>query len=229
MDVQQGRSRRRIGRFGEFIFEFVILPSTDKFSSRPGPSAEGLGNTRIMESNATHVGFVSMTLRSNRGYDPNGKVTITNRIIHRFMRVLISIEKAFDRDDIFFTDDEGKLAIDAAVANKLAITIPLGDTKQLKIKHELIYMDESEQPYEGVVIYLNRHATYGYMTYDELCACIYNMNKVDYFVYTQLMVMEQLDRALLREQSNESVGQIMDLGSRLDKIQAINDSGENKE
>lgn len=229
MDVQQGRSRRRIGRFGEFIFEFVILPSTDKFSSRPGPSVEGLGNTRIMESNATHVGFVSMTLKSNRGYDEYGRVTITNRIIHRFMRVLIAIEKAFDRDDIFFTDDEGKLAIDTTVANKLAITIPLGDTKQLKIKHELIYVDESEQPYEGVVIYLNRHATYGYMTYDELCACIYNMNKVDYFVYTQLMVMEQLDRALLREQSNESVGQIMDLGSRLDKIQAINDSGENKE
>lgn len=229
MDVQQGRSRRRIGRFGDFIFEFVILPSTDKFSSRPGPSVEGLGNTRIMESNATHVGFVSMTLKSNRGYDLYGRVTITNRIIHRFMKVLIAIEKAFDRDDIFFTDDEGKLAIDTAVANKLAITIPLGDTKQLKIKHELIYMDESEQPYEGVVIYLNRHATYGYMTYDELCACIYNMNKVDYFVYTQLMVMEQLDRALLREQSNESVGQIMDLGSRLDKIQAINDSGENKE
>lgn len=229
MDVQQGRSRRRIGRFGDFIFEFVILPSTDKFSSRPGPSAEGLGNTRIMESNATHVGFVSMTLKSNRGYDLYGRVTITNRIIHRFMKVLIVIEKAFDRDDIFFTDDEGKLAIDMAVANKLAITIPLGDTKQLKIKHELIYMDESEQPYEGVVIYLNRHATYGYMTYDELCACIYNMNKVDYFVYTQLMVMEQLDRAVLREQSNESVGQIMDLGSRLDKIQAINDSGENKE
>lgn len=229
MDVQQGRSRRRIGRFGDFIFEFVILPSTDKFSSRPGPSAEGLGNTRIMESNATHVGFVSMTLKSNRGYDLYGRVTITNRIIHRFMKVLIAIEKAFDRDDIFFTDDEGKLAIDTAVANKLAITIPLGDTKQLKIKHELIYMDESEQPYEGVVIYLNRHATYGYMTYDELCACIYNMNKVDYFVYTQLMVMEQLDRAVLREQSNESVGQIMDLGSRLDKIQAINDSGENKE
>lgn len=229
MDVQQGRSRRRIGRFGDFIFEFVILPSTDKFSSRPGPSVEGLGNTRIMESNATHVGFVSMTLKSNRGYDLYGRVTITNRIIHRFMKVLIAIEKAFDRDDIFFTDDEGKLAIDTAVANKLAITIPLGDTKQLKIKHELIYMDESEQPYEGVVIYLNRHATYGYMTYDELCACIYNMNKVDYFVYTQLMVMEQLDRALLREQSNESVGQIMDIGSRLDKIQAINDSGENKE
>ncbi len=229
MDVQQGRSRRRIGRFGEFIFEFVILPSTDKFSSRPGPSVEGLGNTRIIESNATHVGFVSMTLKSNRGYDLYGRVTVTNRIIHRFMKVLMAIEKAFDRDDIFFTDDEGKLAIDTAVANKLAITIPLGDTKQLKIKHELIYLDESEQPYEGVVIYLNRHATYGYMTYDELCACIYNMNKVDYFVYTQLMVMEQLDRALLREQSNESVGQIMDLGSRLDKIQAINDSGENKE
>lgn len=229
MDVQQGRSRRRIGRFGEFIFEFVILPSTDRFSSRPGPSVEGLGNTRIMESYATHVGFVSMTLKSNRGYDAYGRVTIPNRIIHRFMKVLITIEKAFDRDDIFFTDDEGKLAIDTAVANKLAITIPLVDTKQLKIKHELIYADESEQPYEGVVIYLNRHATYGYMTYDELCACIYNMKKVDYFVYTQLMVMEQLDRALLREQSNESVGQIMDIGSRLDKIQAINDSGENKE
>lgn len=229
MDVQQGRSRRRIGRFGEFIFEFVILPTNDKFSSKPGPSLEGLSNTRIMESNSTHTGFVSMTLRSNRGYDPNGRVTIPNRLIHRFMKVFKAMEKAFDRDDIFFTDDEGKLAIDTNVANQLAITIPLVDSKQLKIKHELIYADDSDKPYEGVIIYLNRHATYGYMTYDELCACIYNMDKVDYFVYTELMVMEQLERALLRERSNESIGQMMDLGARIDKIQAINESGENKE
>ena len=229
MDVQQGRSRRRIGRFGEFIFEFVILPTNDKFSSKPGPSLEGLSNTRIMESNSTHTGFVSMTLRSNRGYDPNGRVTIPNRLIHRFMKVFKVMEKAFDRDDIFFTDDEGKLAIDTNVANQLAITIPLVDSKQLKIKHELIYADDSDKPYEGVIIYLNRHATYGYMTYDELCACIYNMDKVDYFVYTELMVMEQLERALLRERSNESIGQMMDLGARIDKIQAINKSGENKE
>ncbi len=229
MDVQQGRSRRRIGRFGEFIFEFVILPTNDKFSSKPGPSLEGLSNTRIMESNSTHTGFVSMALRSNRGYDPNGRVTIPNRLIHRFMKVFKVMEKAFDRDDIFFTDDEGKLAIDTNVANQLAITIPLVDSKQLKIKHELIYADDSDKPYEGVIIYLNRHATYGYMTYDELCACIYNMDKVDYFVYTELMVMEQLERALLRERSNESIGQIMDLGARIDKIQAINESGENKE
>lgn len=229
MDVQQGRSRRRIGRFGEFIFEFVILPTNDKFSSKPGPSLEGLSNTRIMESNSTHTGFVSMTLRSNRGYDPNGRVTIPNRLIHRFMKVFKVMEKAFDRDDIFFTDDEGKLAIDTNVANQLAITIPLVDSKQLKIKHELIYADDSDKPYEGVIIYLNRHATYGYMTYDELCACIYNMDKVDYFVYTELMVMEQLERALLRERSNESIGQMMDLGARIDKIQAINESGENKE
>ena len=67
------------------------------------------------------------------------------------------------------------------------------------------------------------------MTYDELCACIYNMDKVDYFVYTELMVMEQLERALLRERSNESIGQMMDLGARMDKIQAINKSGENEE
>ena len=229
MDVQQGRSRRRIGRFGEFIFEFVILPSNDRFSSKPGPSIEGLSHTRIMESNSTHTGFVSMTLRSNRGYDPNGRVTIPNRLIHRFMKVFKVMEKAFDRDDIFFTDDEGKLAIDTNVANQLAITIPLVDSKQLKIKHELIYADDSDKPYEGVIIYLNRHATYGYMTYDELCACIYNMDKVDYFVYTELMVMEQLERALLRERSNESIGQMMDLGARIDKIQAINKSGENKE
>lgn len=229
MDVQQGRSRRRIGRFGEFIFEFVILPTNDKFSSKPGPSLEGLSNTRIMESNSTHVGFVSMTLRSNRGYDEYGRVTIPNRLIHRFMKVFKVMEKAFDRDDIFFTDDEGKLAIDTNVANQLAITIPLVDSKQLKIKHELIYADDSDKPYEGVIIYLNRHATYGYMTYDELCACIYNMDKVDYFVYTELMVMEQLERALLRERSNESIGQMMDLGARIDKIQAINKSGENKE
>lgn len=229
MDVQQGRSRRRIGRFGEFIFEFVILPTNDKFSSKPGPSLEGLSNTRIMESNSTHTGFVSMSLRSNRGYDPNGRVTIPNRLIHRFMKVFKVMEKAFDRDDIFFTDDEGKLAIDTNVANQLAITIPLVDSKQLKIKHELIYADDSDKPYEGVIIYLNRHATYGYMTYDELCACIYNMDKVDYFVYTELMVMEQLERALLRERSNESIGQMMDLGARIDKIQAINKSGENKE
>lgn len=229
MDVQQGRSRRRIGRFGEFIFEFVILPTNDKFSSKPGPSLEGLSNTRIMESNSTHTGFVSMSLRSNRGYDPNGRVTIPNRLIHRFMKVFKAMEKAFDRDDIFFTDDEGKLAIDTNVANQLAITIPLVDSKQLKIKHELIYADDSDKPYEGVIIYLNRHATYGYMTYDELCACIYNMDKVDYFVYTELMVMEQLERALLRERSNESIGQMMDLSSRIDKIQAINESGENKE
>ena len=229
MDVQQGRSRRRIGRFGEFIFEFVILPSNDRFSSKPGPSIEGLSHTRIMESNSTHTGFVSMALRSNRGYDPNGRVTIPNRLIHRFMKVFKAMEKAFDRDDIFFTDDEGKLAIDTNVANQLAITIPLVDSKQLKIKHELIYADDSDKPYEGVIIYLNRHATYGYMTYDELCACIYNMDKVDYFVYTELMVMEQLERALLRERSNESIGQMMDLGSRMDKIQAINKSGENKE
>lgn len=229
MDVQQGRSRRRIGRFGEFIFEFVILPNSDKFTSKLGPSIEGLSNTRIMESNSTHTGFVSMTLRSNRGYDPNGRVTIPNRLIHRFMKVFKAMEKAFDRDDIFFTDDEGKLAIDTNVANQLAITIPLVDSKQLKIKHELIYADDSDKPYEGVIIYLNRHATYGYMTYDELCACIYNMDKVDYFVYTELMVMEQLERALLRERSNESIGQMMDLGARIDKIQAINKSGENKE
>lgn len=229
MDVQQGRSRRRIGRFGEFIFEFVILPTNDKFSSKPGPSIEGLSDTRIMESNSTHTGFVSMTLRSNRGYDPNGRVTIPNRLIHRFMKVFKVMEKVFDRDDIFFTDDEGKLAIDTNVANQLAITIPLVDSKQLKIKHELIYADDSDKPYEGVIIYLNRHATYGYMTYDELCACIYNMDKVDYFVYTELMVMEQLERALLRERSNESIGQMMDLGARIDKIQAINESGENKE
>lgn len=229
MDVQQGRSRRRIGRFGEFIFEFVILPNNDKFTSKPGPSIEGLSDTRIMESNSTHTGFVSMTLRSNRGYDPNGRVTIPNRLIHRFMKVFKAMEKAFDRDDIFFTDDEGKLAIDTNVANQLAITIPLVDSKQLKIKHELIYADDSDKPYEGVIIYLNRHATYGYMTYDELCACIYNMDKVDYFVYTELMVMEQLERALLRERSNESIGQMMDLGSRINKIQAINESGENKE
>ena len=229
MDVQQGRSRRRIGRFGEFIFEFVILPNSDKFTSKPGPSIEGLSNTRIMESNSTHTGFVSMSLRSNRGYDPNGRVTIPNRLIHRFMKVFKAMEKAFDRDDIFFTDDEGKLAIDTTVANQLAITIPLVDSKQLKIKHELIYADDSDKPYEGVIIYLNRHATYGYMTYDELCACIYNMDKVDYFVYTELMVMEQLERALLRERSNESIGQMMDLGARIDKIQAINESGENKE
>lgn len=229
MDVQQGRSRRRIGRFGEFIFEFVILPTNDKFSSKPGPSLEGLSNTRIMESNSTHTGFVSMSLRSNRGYDPNGRVTIPNRLIHRFMKVFKAMEKAFDRDDIFFTDDEGKLAIDTNVANQLAITIPLVDSKQLKIKHELIYADDSDKPYEGVIIYLNRHATYGYMTYDELCACIYNMDKVDYFVYTELMVMEQLERALLRERSNESIGQMMDLGARMDKIQAINKSGENEE
>jgi hypothetical protein len=229
MDVQQGRSRRRIGRFGEFIFEFVILPTNDKFSSKPGPSLEGLSNTRIMESNSTHVGFVTMTLISNRGFDKYGRVTIPNRLIHRFMKVFKAIEKAFDRDDIFFTDDEGKLAIDTNVANQLAITIPLVDSKQLKIKHELIYADDSDKPYEGVIIYLNRHATYGYMTYDELCACIYNMDKVDYFVYTELMVMEQLERALLRERSNESIGQMMDLGARMDKIQAINKSGENKE
>lgn len=229
MDVQQGRSRRRIGRFGEFIFEFVILPTNDKFSSKPGPSLEGLSHTRIMESNSTHVGFVTMTLISNRGFDKYGRVTIPNRLIHRFMKVFKVMEKAFDRDDIFFTDDEGKLAIDTNVANQLAITIPLVDSKQLKIKHELIYADDSDKPYEGVIIYLNRHATYGYMTYDELCACIYNMDKVDYFVYTELMVMEQLERALLRERSNESIGQMMDLGSRIDKIQAINKSGENKE
>lgn len=229
MDVQQGRSRRRIGRFGEFIFEFVILPSSDKFSSKQGPSIEGLSNTRIMESNSTHVGFVTMTLYSNREFDKYGRVTIPNRLIHRFMKVFKAMEKAFDRDDIFFTDDEGKLAIDTNVANQLAITIPLVDSKQLKIKHELIYADDSDKPYEGVIIYLNRHATYGYMTYDELCACIYNMDKVDYFVYTELMVMEQLERALLRERSNESIGQMMDLGSRMDKIQAINKSGENKE
>lgn len=229
MDVQQGRSRRRIGRFGEFIFEFVILPSNDRFSSKPGPSIEGLSHTRIMESNSTHVGFVTMTLISNRGFDKYGRVTIPNRLIHRFMKVFKVMEKAFDRDDIFFTDDEGKLAIDTNVANQLAITIPLVDSKQLKIKHELIYADDSDKPYEGVIIYLNRHATYGYMTYDELCACIYNMDKVDYFVYTELMVMEQLERALLRERSNESIGQMMDLGSRIDKIQAINKSGENKE
>ena len=229
MDVQQGRSRRRIGRFGEFIFEFVILPTNDKFSSKPGPSIEGLSHTRIMESNSTHVGFVTMTLISNRGFDKYGRVTIPNRLIHRFMKVFKAMEKAFDRDDIFFTDDEGKLAIDTTVANQLAITIPLVDSKQLKIKHELIYADDSDKPYEGVIIYLNRHATYGYMTYDELCACIYNMDKVDYFVYTELMVMEQLERALLRERSNESIGQMMDLGARIDKIQAINKSGENKE
>lgn len=229
MDVQQGRSRRRIGRFGEFIFEFVILPTNDKFSSKPGPSLEGLSNTRIMESNSTHVGFVTMTLYSNRVFDKYGRVTIPNRLIHRFMKVFKAMEKAFDRDDIFFTDDEGKLAIDTTVANQLAITIPLVDSKQLKIKHELIYADDSDKPYEGVIIYLNRHVTYGYMTYDELCACIYNMDKVDYFVYTELMVMEQLERALLRERSNESIGQMMDLGARIDKIQAINKSGENKE
>ena len=229
MDVQQGRSRRRIGRFGEFIFEFVILPNSDKFTSKPGPSIEGLSHTRITESNSTHVGFVTMTLISNRGFDKYGRVTIPNRLIHRFMKVFKVMEKAFDRDDIFFTDDEGKLAIDTTVANQLAITIPLVDSKQLKIKHELIYADDSDKPYEGVIIYLNRHATYGYMTYDELCACIYNMDKVDYFVYTELMVMEQLERALLRERSNESIGQMMDLGARIDKIQAINESGENKE
>ena len=71
--------------------------------------------------------------------------------------------------------------------------------------------------------------TYGYMTYDELCACIYNMAKVDYFVYTQLMVMEQLERAQLREQSNDSVNSMMDLGSRLEKIHLVNKTGENKE
>lgn len=229
MDVEFGRSRRRIGRFGEFLFEFVILPQNDKFNSKPGSSAEGLANTRIMDSNSTHIGFVSMTLYSKRGYDPVGRVTIPNRIIHRFMNTFIKIQKAFDRDDIFFTDDEGKLAIDTNVANSLAITIPLVDTKQLKIKHELIYTEDSDKPYEGVIIYLNRHATYGYMTYDELCACIYNMAKVDYFVYTQLMVMEQLERAQLREQSNDSVNSMMDLGSRLEKIQLVNKTGENKE
>ena len=145
------------------------------------------------------------------------------------MNTFIKIQKAFDRDDIFFTDDEGKLAIDTNVANSLAITIPLVDTKQLKIKHELIYTDDSDKPYEGVIIYLNRHATYGYMTYDELCACIYNMDKVDYFVYTQLMVMEKLERVQLREQSNDSVNSMMDLGSRLEKIHLVNKTGENKE
>lgn len=229
MDVEFGRSRRRIGRFGEFLFDFIILPQNDTFNSRPGPSIEGLANTRIMESNSTHVGFVSMTLKTKRGYDANGRVTIPNRIIHRFMNTFIKMRKAFDRDDIFFTDDEGKLAIDTNVANSLAITIPLVDTKQLKIKHELIYVDDTDKPYEGVIIYLNRHATYGYMTYDELCACIYNMAKVDYFVYTQLMVMEQLERAQLREQSNDSVNSMIDLGSRLEKIQLVNQTGENKE
>lgn len=183
----------------------------------PGEIRNG-DNNKYSRLYLQHTGMIKLQCTKGTGDLKSDAVFITQKNVLRFCKGLKKIIKLFDRDDLFYIDENNNLSM---YPNDHIISIShLGDNKHIKIIPDIV-SDVNQNTYEGCRMYINKVSNIVYLTYDELCLLLYIIQKVDFFLYTQnLLIYNELRKASVDKIDDSSIGKDISSGI-LGKIESI--------
>lgn len=223
MNIETASISKQIVRIGELDISFLVLVSTDdKFQSENrresiGRSIDGKSDTRIERIYLSHTGMLKLFVK--RFYDPiapnKSSIFITQKNVFRMIKGLRKAIQLFDRDDLFYIDEQKKLGM---YPNKHKVHLNhIGDNRHILIQPTIVE-DIEGRTYEGVRMYINAMSQGIDLTYDELCLLLYIIEKVDFFMYTQALLMYNEMRRLHIDATDKRISDIVDIGNRINRI-----------
>lgn len=113
-------------------------------------------------------------------------VMITERNIFSALTATNKIIKNLCEHDIYATQ-RGNLIIYEDEAKKASVTTQLNGGGALLFKPSIVY-DENDVGYEGAILFINNTNNVVNLTIDQLEGLRYCLSKIDFFVYSQLLV-----------------------------------------
>lgn len=220
---------KSICRVGGLDISFLVLwnnqdrPSetrkTYKGSARDGNSDIDYSYLYLSHSGMLQIRCIGDTYER----DKTDSIYITPKNVLRFMKGLKKAVELFDRDDIFYFDESNKLSM---YPNNHTISIShLGDNRHVRIVPSIVE-DKNGSSYEGAIMYINTLHNKVYLTYDELCLVLYIIQKTDFFLYTQALLMyNEMRKSTTANMENSAIGKGISsqIISRMDSIKAKGD------
>lgn len=220
---------KSICRVGGLDISFLVLwnsqdrPSETRRTYR-GNSRDGDSNTEYSSLYLSHSGMLQIRcIGETYERDKSDSIYITPRNILRFMKGLKKAVELFDRDDIFYFDESNKLSM---YPNNHMVSIShLGDNRHVKIVPSIVE-DKNGNSYEGAIMYINTLNNKVHLTYDELCLVLYIIQKTDFFLYTQaLLVYNEMRKGAQNNIENSAIGKGISL-QIMDRMESIRSKGE---
>lgn len=132
--------------------------------------------------------FVTLEPISEEGvWAPGRTLIVSNRNIFALIKGLKEAKQVLYEKDVFATKN-GELILynDVAEQNRVVIRIPF--TKQAVAIRAAVVRGSDDITYEGVILLINDDNNFAYLTIDELESLIYNISRIDFNVYSQMLL-----------------------------------------
>lgn len=175
----------QVARIAGFDLNMCVLIPDDKVPIKVLSKPSYIGNSLTVTSRFPAFLHLLWPKNFEQNTMPIKDLTLTLNQLNKniFVRELEKFIKVFERDDIYYLKD-GQLNM---YNNTQAThTCKLGDN-YVKLSPSIV-TDMNNNVYEGAVLYLNKEAISGELTYTELLGLYDVLKQADLFLYSQVML-----------------------------------------
>lgn len=131
--------------------------------------------------------FLTLELRREE-WSKDKSIIINQRNIFQIITKFKSLLESIYNGGVFALNKDNEIVIYKDKVEEYTQKIyNLGGNQRMLIKPAIIY-DENEVSYEGVILYLNKTENYAQLPIDAFESLVYTLDKVDLFLYSQLLV-----------------------------------------
>lgn len=125
-------------------------------------------------------------------WDISKNIFITNRNIYQLIKgVKKLIDNIYKKDT--FEIVNGRTVISEESIRENTVDVYLGQSSRVRLQPAVIYDIQEDNFYEGAVIYLNNGQNYVEVHYTMLEALLYNLKKIDFNIYGEMVMRFYLD------------------------------------
>ena len=169
-----------------FILKAHVKLTTEKDNIKENYySIYNFNNNKYMKINV----FPFLTLEINdKEWSKDKTIMITQSNLFQIVKSFKKILNNIYHGDVFAMNKQEEIVIykDKVIEYTEKI-FNLGYNQKIIISPAIVY-DENETTYEGVVIYLNTTSNFVTLPIDCFEALVYNLEKIDLFVYSQMLL-----------------------------------------
>ncbi len=133
--------------------------------------------------------FLTLEIRDEREWSPHKTIVINQRNINEIIKGMKKSLDAIYNDNIFaFNTNDEIIAYSDKVKQHTVKLFNIGNNSRLVIQPAVIFDEDEQITYEGVVIYFNSTKNRVELTIQAFEALYHTLDKIDIFVYSQTLI-----------------------------------------
>lgn len=135
--------------------------------------------------------FITFEIKDGE-WDKSKSIIINTRNIHQVIKGFDTlIENIYKKDT--FEIVNGKTTISQESVTENTVDVLVGSSQMLRMSPAVIYDMQEDNFYEGAVLFFNKGSNYVELHYSLIEAIAYNLKKVDFHVYSNMLMRIYLD------------------------------------